>query len=221
MSFKGRSIILLSSLVSLISRVSAVSFAIAALCVPLLLLLTIQQVISRYFFNVSSIALQELQWHLFGVIITLSLAHALQLNHHVRVDILSNRFSSRMRRAIHVAGFSLLIPLALSLACFGIEDVIAARSYPTSTPASFYSTLLFGTDSIIFPVVDHLETLLRNTILVGEGSSDAGGLEARWIIKSAFPLGMILLALQSIALLLLCLMPSLRKNVQNNMNWLE
>lgn len=213
--------ILLSLLISIISRISAISFAIAGFCVPLLLLLTIQQVISRYFFNVNSIALQELQWHLFGVIITLSLAHALQLNHHVRVDILSNRFSARMRRAVHVAGFSLLIPLSLALAYFGIDDVIAARSYPTSTPPSFYSTLLFGTDSFLFPIADTVESFLRNTILVGEGSSDAGGLESRWIIKSAFPLGMILLALQSIALLLLCLMPSLRKNARNNINWLE
>ncbi|MGA1191359.1 MAG: TRAP transporter small permease subunit [Bdellovibrionota bacterium] len=183
--------------------------------------MTIQQVISRYIFNVSSIALQELQWHLFGVIITLSLAHALQLNHHVRVDILSNRFSSRMRQAVHVVGFSFLIPLALTLAYFGIEDVLVARSYPTSTPPSFYSTLLIGTDSFLFPVADTVETLLRNTILIGEGSSDAGGLEARWIIKSAFPLGMILLALQSMALLLLCLLPSLRETNKNNMDWLE
>ncbi len=126
-----------------------------------------------------------------------------------------------MRRAVHVAGFSLLIPLSLALAYFGIDDVIAARSYPTSTPPSFYSTLLFGTESFLFPISDTVESFLRNTILVGEGSSDAGGLEARWIIKSAFPLGMILLALQSIALLLLCLMPSLRKSMQNNVNWLE
>ncbi|NBW39877.1 TRAP transporter small permease subunit [bacterium] len=212
---------LLATCIRGISKLSASAFTFAMLLVPLLVLLTLQQVISRYFFQVNSIALQELQWHLFGFIITLSIAHTLQMNQHVRVDILSTTFSSRIKNVIHITGFLCLIPLALTLASFGIDDVMTARNYTTPTPPSFYSEMLFGIDSAIFPIANTLENFLRATVLLGESSSDAGGLEARWIIKCAFPVGMILLALQSFALLLLCMIPTLREACSTNTQWLD
>jgi TRAP-type mannitol/chloroaromatic compound transport system permease small subunit len=41
----------------------------------------------RYAFNNSSIALQELEWHLFSAMFLLSIAYGLQNDTHVRVDV--------------------------------------------------------------------------------------------------------------------------------------
>ncbi|MCB0311637.1 MAG: hypothetical protein KDD42_10410, partial [Bdellovibrionales bacterium] len=45
------------------------------------------------------------------------------------------------------------------------------------------------------------EVFLRQYVLQGEISPDPGGLEARWIIKAALPVGFFLVLLQGIALL--------------------
>ncbi|MCB0328764.1 MAG: TRAP transporter small permease subunit [Bdellovibrionales bacterium] len=194
-----------------VSSLTRGAFILASWLTVALVLLTVQQVVSRYFFQSSSIAMQELQWHLFGFIITLSMAHALDKNGHVRVDILSNRFGAKLRRGIHTIGFFLLIPLSIALTYFGILDVLHSRSYESPVPPNFYSELLATKDSLLFSILSPIEEILRATLLVGEGSSDAGGLEARWIIRAAFPLGMTLLALQSISLFLRSLFPSLNK----------
>ena len=197
-----------------ITKLTRFFFGLSSLFLLLLLFLTVEQVISRYFFNSSQVALQELEWHLFGFLITLSIAYTLEENGHVRVDILSNSFGRYLRRFIHMLGFLVLIPLCLALAYFGILDVIQARSFTSAVPEDFYTHFFFGDspDSFIKLAFRSTEIILRETILVGEGSSDAGGLEARWIVKAAFPLGMLLLALQSFSLFLRCFQPSTKNS---------
>jgi TRAP-type mannitol/chloroaromatic compound transport system permease small subunit len=50
-------------------------------------------VVLRYAFNNSSIALQELEWHLFSAMFLLSIAYGLQNDTHVRVDVFYLNFS--------------------------------------------------------------------------------------------------------------------------------
>lgn len=45
-------------------------------------------VFMRYIFKNGSIAMQEMEWHLFGVIVMLGIAYALKEDSHVRVDVL-------------------------------------------------------------------------------------------------------------------------------------
>ena len=56
-----------------------------------MIILTVQQVIARYAFAASSIWIQELQWHLFGFIFLMVGGQCLELNKHVRVDVLSSK----------------------------------------------------------------------------------------------------------------------------------
>lgn len=189
----------MKKLCSLIDSLSSLFFSAAWFFTLLLVFLVVQQVVSRYFFDASSIGLQELEWHLFGFIICLSMAYTLKENGHVRVDVLSTHFPGRVRRLINGAGMLLVIPLALSLAWFGFKDAAAAREFVSPTAKDYYSALLFGGEGVIYNGSAWIEGLLRKTVLVGEGSPNPGGLEARWIIKAAIPLGMLLLALQAFA----------------------
>lgn len=55
----------------------------------------------RYFFNEGSVALQELQWHLFALIFLLGNAYTLKHDGHVRVDVIfQSRYLSNQHRAL-------------------------------------------------------------------------------------------------------------------------
>lgn len=70
--------------------------------------------IMRYFFRTGSIALQELEWHLFSIVFLFGMAYTLKEDGHVRVDILYERFSPRWKAVVNIAGVLLfLIPLSV------------------------------------------------------------------------------------------------------------
>ena len=72
---------------SLINRLNFYAAKVSGFLTFLLVLLTTEQVISRYVFNDSSIALQELEWHIFAAIFLLAAPYTLAQDEHVRVDI--------------------------------------------------------------------------------------------------------------------------------------
>ena len=70
-------------------------------------------VVSRYAFGGGSIALQELEWHIFGVMILFGMSYALWEEAHVRVDFLYNKFSPKTQAIINIVGTLLfIIPLS-------------------------------------------------------------------------------------------------------------
>ncbi|MEM8551837.1 MAG: TRAP transporter small permease subunit [Pseudomonadota bacterium] len=61
-------------------------------------------------------SLLEMQWHLFGVLLMLTGAYALHENRHVRVDVLSSKFSPTVARVVDILGdLILLLPLCIIL----------------------------------------------------------------------------------------------------------
>lgn len=81
--------------------------------------------ISRYLFNTNSVALQELEWHLFSVIILLGLSYTLNEDAHVRVDILFVNWSKKTQLVIDMVGvFLFILPLAI-LVFYGSFDFVA------------------------------------------------------------------------------------------------
>ena len=70
--------------------------------------------IMRYFFSSGSIALQEMEWHLFAMVFLFGIAYALKEDGHVRVDVLYDRFSPRWKAIVNIGGtFLLLLPLSV------------------------------------------------------------------------------------------------------------
>ncbi len=81
-------------------------------------------VVMRYFFRNSSVGMQEMEWHLFSIVILFGISVALLDEGHVRVDFLYDRYSEKSKAMINIIGTILfLLPLAL-LILFGSFDFV-------------------------------------------------------------------------------------------------
>jgi TRAP-type mannitol/chloroaromatic compound transport system permease small subunit len=70
--------------------------------------------VSRYLFNFSSNAFLEMQWYLFALVFLLCAGYTLLHNEHIRIDVVTSRFSARTRAWIDVFGTVVfLLPVAL------------------------------------------------------------------------------------------------------------
>lgn len=70
--------------------------------------------IMRYFFRTGSIAMQELEWHIFAVVFLFGMSYTLKEDGHVRVDIFYDNFSPRWKAIVNITGTLIfLIPLAV------------------------------------------------------------------------------------------------------------
>ncbi len=140
-----------------------------------LVLLFCYDVLMRYVFDSSSVAMFELEWHLFSIIFLLGAGYTLQHDKHVRVDIFYAKFSPQGKAWVNLLGTLLfLIPFCI----------------------------------IIFKgAIPYIELSLR----IDEGSSDAGGLPHRYIIKTFMFVGFFLLMLQGISLISKSLLTILKK----------
>ncbi len=86
-------------------------------------------VVMRYFFHNSSVGMQEMEWHLFSVVILFGVSVALKDEGHVRVDFLYEKFSERKKAVINIVGtVFFLLPLALLVASGSFEFVMDSYS---------------------------------------------------------------------------------------------
>lgn len=81
-------------------------------------------VVMRYSFHNSSIGMQEMEWHIFSIVILFGLGYALKEEAHVRVDFLYDNFSPKTKAMINIIGTLLfLFPFAL-LIIFGSYEFV-------------------------------------------------------------------------------------------------
>lgn len=99
--------------------------ALGTFCALIFLLMIINvfyDVVMRYFFNDVSIAMQELEWHLFAAMFMFGIAYTLKEDGHVRVDILYANFSPKLKAIVNLIGMLLFaMPITLFLVYFGYE----------------------------------------------------------------------------------------------------
>ena len=117
---------------------------VAATALALLIALVVYDALMRYLFQSGSIALQELEWHLFDVVIMLGIAYTLQRASHVRVDIFYDQYSDKVRHIINIIGILFFIlPFSLLLIYVGFDFVLLsfeqleASSDPGGLPYRF------------------------------------------------------------------------------------
>lgn len=68
----------------------------------------------RYLFSEGSIALQEVEWHLFDIMFLLGLSYALKHDKHVRVDIFFTHYSTETKAIVQIVSMLILvIPFSL------------------------------------------------------------------------------------------------------------
>lgn len=96
----------LQSVASAIDCFSEWSGRVISWLVLAMVLLVSYDVAMRYLFTGGSIALQELEWHLFALLFLLGAGYTLRHDEHIRVDILysSRRVTARRRALIDLLG---------------------------------------------------------------------------------------------------------------------
>ena len=96
----------MSAIAHFIHHLSEITGRIVAWLVVFLVCLTFYDVLMRYLFNAGSVALQELEWHLFSVVLLLGASYTLKHREHVRVDLIyaSTRLSDRYRDCFDLVG---------------------------------------------------------------------------------------------------------------------
>ena len=119
----------------------------------------------RYTFSISSNAWLELQWYLFAGTFLLCAPWTLKCNEHIRIDVVTGRFSPRVHAYIDiVGGLFFLIPVCLvilwSAFPFAWESIITAENYSNAgglivwpakvlIPIAFTLLLLQGVSEVI------------------------------------------------------------------------
>lgn len=100
---------------------------ITAFTMVLMILNVFYDVITRYLFNTNSIAMQEMEWHLFSVIILLGVAYTLKEDGHVRVDIIYDRLSYKKKAIINMLGsIFFILPISLLVGISSIDNAVGA-----------------------------------------------------------------------------------------------
>ena len=141
---------------------ASVGRAAAWLSIPIIVIV-ILDVVTRRFFTLGSVTLQELEWHLHAVLFLFCAAYAYIDDAHVRVDIFRARLGRTHRAWIELLGaVFFLTPYSIVMVVLGSQFVI-------------------------------------DSYLLNEVSDAPGGLPYRFVIKSALPIGFLLLAMQGVS----------------------
>lgn len=133
-----------------------------AVVLAVLVLLVVYDATARYIFSTGSVALQELEWHLFDIVILFAIAYTLREGAHVRVDIFYASFSQKTKLLINtISSLFFILPFSLLIIYIGIDFV-------------------------------------EMSFTQNEASSNPGGLEHRFLVKSLMPLAFAFLLLQAL-----------------------
>jgi len=103
--------------------VDAVGVGLAVLLVLMVLNVSFD-VMMRYVFQASSVGMQEMEWHLFSLVILFGVGFGLRHEGHVRVDFIYDRMPAKRKALINIFGtIFMLVPLAL-LIFFGSFEYV-------------------------------------------------------------------------------------------------
>ena len=162
---------------NLINAIDTLNEAIgraASWLVLAMVLLICYDVTMRYFFHQGSVALQELEWHLFALIFLLGSAYTLKYDNHVRVDILyqSHYLSNEHRALINIFGILFfLLPFCVLILITTWPFVENAYYYLEGSPDPGglpYRYLLKGSILVAFTllILQGFAELLRNYLIL-------------------------------------------------------
>lgn len=109
---------------------------IAASWLTLILVLVVSyDVVVRYLFQNSSVAMQELEWHIFAIIFLLAAGYTLKIDEHVRVDVFYTRYSDRTKAWINLIGSIVLLITFCVVAILSAKDfVLVSFKFKETSP---------------------------------------------------------------------------------------
>ncbi len=98
--------------------------AVSTVAVLLLVAVVFGNVVARYIFDSNSIAMQEMEWHLFAVVFLFATAQTAREDKHVRVDIFYAHISPRNQALTDLLGALLFVlPVSMILVWGSIDFV--------------------------------------------------------------------------------------------------
>lgn len=110
-----------------LGRLSYICGWVASLAFLLMLGNVFFDVLARYLFNDVSIALQELEWHLYAAVFLLGIPYALRTDGHVRVDVFYDRWSDSFKAWINLIGaLVFILPFAWLIGWYGYDYALEA-----------------------------------------------------------------------------------------------
>ena len=110
----GSNMKILESIIRFVDSLNEAIGKATAWLTTILVIVVGYDVITRYLLKSSSVAVQELEWHIFSVIFLIASAYTLRHNKHVRVDVLYVNFTPKTRALVNFLGSLLfLMPLCL------------------------------------------------------------------------------------------------------------
>jgi len=86
----------------IVEKITKMFMVLAVISLIVLTLIVSYDVIVRKLFHGGSIALQELEWHLFDLTFLFAIAYTLSHDKHVRVDIFYDKFSIKTKAIIQI-----------------------------------------------------------------------------------------------------------------------
>ena len=163
----------------------------------LLITAIVSQVLFRYLLNQNYPKLDELQWHLYGLVTMIGISYALVTDSHVRVDLIHMNLSRRTQRLIEVVGIlTLLTPFIYLMIDQGYDyfyeslRVNERSDSPTGLPARWaLKSVIPG--SFILLAMAATARLIHDghAILFGpESERQGGGLRIVFLTLFAFAL---------------------------------
>lgn len=112
---------MLSKLHRTIDRITQAVGRVASWGIVLAIAVSAVNAVARKLFDLSSNAMLELQWYLFGAAFMWTAAWALARNEHARIEILSQGFAPRLRAWIDLLGHVfILAPFTGAMIYFGL-----------------------------------------------------------------------------------------------------
>jgi len=140
----------------------------AAFLVVALALLVFYDTIMRYLFNAGSIALQELEWHIFDILFLLGIGYALKSDAHVRVDILFDRYNENTKATIKLLSMLLLvIPSSILIALGGWDMAVQSfhQNEISSDPGGLTHRFIiksFVFIAFVFVIIEAFNQILKS-----------------------------------------------------------
>jgi TRAP-type mannitol/chloroaromatic compound transport system permease small subunit len=108
-----------------INRLSGLSGWLSGwLCVAMILVVFID-VVARYAFASGSIAMQEMEWHLFAAMFLLGASYTMREDANVRVDVLYGRMRPHTKAVVDILGTILFVIPMCSLILYSSYDFVS------------------------------------------------------------------------------------------------
>lgn len=139
------------SLSKLIDRLNEfVGRWVAWLVLAAVLISTINAVV-RKAFNYSSNGLLEIQWYLFAAVFLLAAGYTLMRQEHVRIDVISGRFSKRVQIWIDIVGLCVFL-LPFVVVVMGLVMPLVISSYQSGEMSSNAGGLIVWPVKALLPL---------------------------------------------------------------------